>query len=761
MTSKIMIFLTVALFSGANLAAFNVITPGAGDTAVEHVNSTLEHDARGVPNYRINPPEGSSRIVFTIPCDATAQNYITVRFKGGESRHERLYLADAEGNIFHAKVNSDLVILDDPSSNGIRPGGWFYVTAPVPVELTRGKQQVKLSIVSRGRNKGYANRKSDYEQTMPSRGIYRIYSHAGEMFVPQPDDSAGEVISPYTYGDYKPLSAGTIRKIREHMIKVADDQAQHTMNNQLYSPDWRKKVSSGKWPGAMVGGFFVRSIPKSGKYDLQKVKDDTAKHYIYYNNLGPYVCAEILSYVYNMKESKFYKSREVLERIALGLDYARRSQGGNGGYVDVWEKRWVGGPERRWGSGSLEGFTHGSLGRAFVAVYDDLKQTGMLNEKIDDDASDKTAPVTRLKAYVDLFSMSVDFLKDKNGHAPNQDSMNVLGIFPQVQALRLLAPDKRFDFDAQVRKRVLGTTGLGHKPGEFTWVTPRGLSLEPRGSGYGGYTCEYGQNQPEEYLQLARYSGIEDVLKVAEKAAYTYPRFWYPVYHADGRIDMRAEGFINWRNCIRNGKNIEAGHGGALELKNPYCIRAFQLKIMNGELSDLSSFKPVTKGGHHFTMARHVMQQAANTVKLLSELSAAKVRLPHEHGQPDFAWADELAQAVAVKYGDKYLFATLNWRHPADKANGFARFHFLSPEFETMATTVIKNVGGQYGLNVCRYGDVFIALNNSLNRSYNVKVPDDFIGENSRELIGGGKVKSMLVIAPQTSAVIVKYPADK
>lgn len=71
MTSRIMIFLTAALFAGADLAAFHAITPGAGDTAVEHVNSTLERDDQGVSNYRIKPPEGSSRLVFTIPYHAT------------------------------------------------------------------------------------------------------------------------------------------------------------------------------------------------------------------------------------------------------------------------------------------------------------------------------------------------------------------------------------------------------------------------------------------------------------------------------------------------------------------------------------------------------------------------------------------------------------------------------------------------------------------------------------------------------------------
>jgi len=727
----------------------------AGDKArIKLCNAGVENDRQGIPTWRINPPEGQSRITFSLKCNATRQNYVTVKFKGGESTHERLYLADAEGKILYDKINRELVLLDDPSSVGIRPEGWFYVTVPVPKEMTSGKSSVNLSIVSRGRDKGYSNRKTDYEQTIPSRAIYRIYSHADAEFSPVADDNPGKVVKPYLYPDYKPLNHVQIKKLQQDILKVADDQTQHIMNTQFYAPDWRKKVKSGQWPECMVGAFSIRGMPKSGAFDLSQVKNQTAELYIRYDNLGPLSGAAVLGQAYNLNGSKFYHSRELLDRIALALDFARRAQGANGAYVDVWDKKWVGGPKRRTGAGSLEGYAHGSLGKAFLAVQEDMEKNGLLDELVDDDADDTTPPIPRRQAYIALFSQSVDYLKDRNGHAPNQDSMNVLGIFPQVKALKLLAPSQPSPAETVIRKRALGTAGLLGTPSEFTWVSPKGLSLEPRGSSEGGYTCEYGQNQPGEYFRLARYSGYPEIMAVAEKAASAYPYFWYPVFRADGKIELRAEGFINWRNIIRNGKNIAPVVECALELKNPYQIRAFQLKIINGELSDIKNFKPVTGGGHHYTGANDVMAYAGDISTLLNRLPADPVRLPMESGQPDFAWADELAQAVAVKHGESRIFAALNWRHPANQASGFARIHLLSPELEIMATIKGQNIDGQYGFNLYRYGNLLIAMNSSLTKSYPLPLPEDFKGRKLIDLISGKELGSNPNLSPRSTVVI-------
>jgi hypothetical protein len=473
--------------------------------------------------------------------------------------------------------------------------------------------------------------------------------------------------------------------------------------------------------------------------------------------MGPLKGVRILSLGYTLEECDNFKNKELLDRIAVGLDYARRAQGSNGAYVDVWSWKWVGGPNRRRGAGSLEGDAHEALALAFLDVHDDLKAEGYLDRLIDADADPATPPrTTRRQAYIDLFSGSVSYLIDRYGHAPNQDLINVLGFYPGVRALRTLAPKRADELVSaeKVRARLLVTSGLRERPDHVVpFFSSKGVPLEG-----GGFSSDYGQGLASCLWRLANLSGREDLRTRAVDAAQVWPRFWYPNYHADGGVDLRVEAAINTRNVARKGGTAAPHPFMALERNDPMHTRAFQLRIMMGDYIDLDKLQPSRGGGHRLTRAIQVMRETHEIPKLLTDLPALKgERLPFEKGQPDFAWACETSPVVAAKLGDNRFFAHLHWRRGTKKeANNHARIHYTTPTIERVADVAMESPLGHGKLYILEYGPFLVVMNADPEDSYDLKSAPG-LGDRrpARDLISGRTVDpGDYALPPRTTLVL-------
>ncbi|MEF8788307.1 MAG: hypothetical protein V5A84_04490, partial [Planctomycetota bacterium] len=492
-------------------------------------NAEVVEGAMGQRAWRLSPKNG--RLKFTVTCNPAQQNYLTVRF-WSEDKGSKLMLANAEGENIGA--------IGLPSSGDIAPEQWYYSTHVLPAGLTKGRNKVRLQL--------------KYKGSKPSRAIYEISCHTATRYQPGDHVPETEEVEPYAYGDYEPPSRDEIQMEEwvEQKLHAAERTAEYIMSLQRYAPDWREKIESGEWPGPLAGGFAVKM-----RDTLEESKNATASHYKVRDNCGPLKGSLILAKAYTMEGGKYEGDPEVLDRIAVALDYMRRAQGKNGGYVDVHQGHWVGGPDRGQGEGVLEGRLHKASAKAFMLVHEDLKEKNLLQERIDDDADPDTPPIPRREAYQDLFHNSLSYLLQQRGHAPNQEMMNVRALAPLHKALQMLDGYKELgaeELQARMEQRIEEISGLdpteAHDNGRY-WISPKGISMEIGGlslANYGVITNEVGE--------LADETGDERVRRRAKTVAEALSYFWYPVWHADKRIDMRQQ-----EAWSRRGTNV---HGGGI-----------------------------------------------------------------------------------------------------------------------------------------------------------------------------------------------------
>jgi hypothetical protein len=184
-----LIFGTLASESAHELIAehSDTVTGGLNETA-RRLLPTGEQDP--------NKSWEGGRVLFTLKVDPAKLNYVTIRLWGSDVTQDRLILF-CEGKQVGYHHIGDVDILDFGSDIG-EPGyngRFFYNTEPLPRALTRGKSELHFEIRSIGQIWGYGDTFARYQKPMtePTRGIYRIYTSAGDgCFVPPADEKQGE-----------------------------------------------------------------------------------------------------------------------------------------------------------------------------------------------------------------------------------------------------------------------------------------------------------------------------------------------------------------------------------------------------------------------------------------------------------------------------------------------------------------------------------------------------------------------------------------
>jgi len=724
-------------------------------------NAAVDIGGLGVPCRRL---QADGCITFTMRCDPVAVTYLTVKFWGSDTGAylDKMYLYD--GAVQVGQYETDRPEIDLLAAEGGFEGRFYYSTYMLPANMTTGRTEVTVTLSG------------------APRGVYRAYTHLDPFFVPGEDEPQG---SAPPQGSIVAGPGGVTQY--QHVTEQLDIGLATLMSWQKYGPDWDAQVAQGA-PAVMTGCIPMGGRDGDLRWTVRQWKDD---FYGAFNTTAMRALAAFAK-AYHSPWSAYYHKPEMVDRVVKGLDFLCVAQGANGSFsAPDNDPHWIGGPDRENGVGVLEGFKYRGFARAFLLLYDEIAG-GTLDELIDHDDDPATPLVSRRDAYFEMFRKSRDWVTnleaDSRGHAPNQDAANICAAYQLNQCLQLLKPsDPAIWSDVEAMNYVYEAVGLLPEPVYRAtpagyWISPKGLACEGRGSTQGGYCGNYGEFAIYFTSRLAELTGDPAVKQRVIDAVHAYSHFRYPANDASGRRSVRKEGVITWRNNFYPGPVAYGIFGddsswgeayAALELADPVALRQVQLFMEHGR-GYLVDFDYESYEGHYVDELVNAIDNASR-FEALQNLPPTDCRLPMEPNQPDFAWADEMAAAVAVKHDDVRMYASLNWRHGAywqatggpydpygtyvPTVNNIARIHFTTPTVDRIANVCMTTIDGFQGFYRCQYGDYLIGMNRSTGTIYPLDVPAG-APRYVKDLLSAEVVDTFATVqvAPQSTRVLYLGP---
>lgn len=634
-------------------------------------NGIKTREVDGVKHtYRTLNKNGA--MALSLKCDPVKQNYLTVKFWGGDTGEGMLWICDSEtGYMNHNNSRQpvrnglvdrkDWVELITTASEPQFEGGFIYSTYLIPKVYTEGRDYVSLRLYSTGGQTDYASVPIK-EQKTPSRGIYAAYMTQNANFDPSEfEEITGESapipsVAPIDYDSVKAEALETVKSavqtFKSWQIYGRDNYPAYMEGMVTRGTSWRnKKQSDTDWKNAYY---------KSPGGMLQQ-------------NMTPLNMFELFAKAYENSESLGYTAEEkaeLLDRIVAGADFLTRAQGSNGGFFGT--NGWIGGPERKAASGNnLTGFGLRSVARALVSVYSDIEREGYLGKYIDSDG-DGEADTSRRVAWRNMALSARDYLTSLEGcgHAPNQDMADIIAALYFDKFTALSGGTAWSAGEVQNRLDI----ALGFAPSlacSSYWVSPKGMILENFGSIQGGYSGDYGIAALAEMSQLAEFAEkyLPDASKYTDllKRAYSASDAFMFTYGTD-RPTLYSEGMISSRNSYYPGtERYVLDVYSALNCGSKTALKAFEYYMAHDILSrDREEYSP---SNVHF---EDNVLTAADLCLNFDEIKAAMERenisnykyLMENDGIREFAWADEMARNVVIKNGDDKIYMALNWRNP-------------------------------------------------------------------------------------------------
>jgi len=560
---------------------------------------------------------------FTMKVDPEKQNYLTARFSGDEVNENYLILF-CEGKQVGYRHLGDIDVLALPDDEPRYNGRFYYVTTPLPVNLTKGKGEVKLEIRSTGHIWGYGGTWEKYQKPMtsPSRGIYRLYTHVNGCFVPPVGERQGHA-----------PKAGKRIKPGPEVI----DQVKEKVNKTLE-------------------GYLKSSRP------LNQME------------------VQFLAHAYYVPWTVATRSPKAVEEVVAGVDelYHRFKKDPNELWKDkaTWNPGWFGvGPGAdavRWLAKDLQPALEQKLdgdttrraawSELFVASRDWLRHNRrwLANQ----------AMFTDVNLYLSNRGVAaIDPVKA----LPEEKALDYLyqsvGLVPWLGAESPKGPD-----------RPLGN--------DFYQVTQKGLTRERGyvgGYGEGGLEGAMDIYGATRGLDL---EGDPKIKAQLVKMLHAREPFRYPMLDEEGNLAMRLETAVGWRDTHLPGSVMYAQRGGGehsiLEIAaatlDPQASGAVQQMF-----DDNQFFKAVvTQMNDRRLRATIGLLYIPGDYELLKAQPASPHRLPMSWDQPDFVFSDEGDGVVAVKNGREIFYASLYWRS-GYAVNSLARVHYLTPGYQQVA----------------------------------------------------------------------------
>ena len=152
----------------------------------------------GEPARRLLPLQPADwrggSMAFTMKIDPVRPNYATIRLWGSDVSTDRLILFCEGRQVGYIHIG-DIDLLDFGNDGNEPPdnGRFYYATTPLPLAMTQGKTELHCEIRSIGAVWAYGPSFNQFQKTMtlPTRGIYKMYTHTDGYFIPPAEEVQG------------------------------------------------------------------------------------------------------------------------------------------------------------------------------------------------------------------------------------------------------------------------------------------------------------------------------------------------------------------------------------------------------------------------------------------------------------------------------------------------------------------------------------------------------------------------------------------
>jgi hypothetical protein len=601
------------------------------EVSSEVIKGALDEPARDLLPLGSTNWEGGN-VAFTMKVDPEKQTYFTIKLWGSEGSKDFLILF-CEGKQVGYRHLGDIDVLYSSNGQPPLPGRFFYITTPLPLAMTTGRQEVHLEIRATGPIWGYGGTWEKYQKPMtePSCGIYRVYTHTDTCFVPPAGEKQGEAAAnpPVRTKPGEEVMQALKERVSSTVTKALDaatplDQMQMELLARAYHVKWTPAYQNQQVVRAVIKGAddYFRAYRKDPKI----AQSDT--HGNVYNagwlGLGP------LGDAIRLLGQPLQPSLD--EKIDDGTRtmVTRRS---------AWSEMLM--ASRDWHRRNRREYTNQSM---ITDLYFYLDNRAL--EEID---PAHALPEEQIRHYL-YQSVGIEpWLGSDTDNGPAKP----LG-------------DNYYELTSKALTKELGF--VGYYGEVLDWAT----------------TIYTATGDPEKWG-----SGDEKIKKQLMRMEQARSYFRYPALDDDGNRAMRAETIVGWRDEGHYPGDITYGERPTWDASSIYCaaatlspggVGAFQQSIGDNQFFTILQTQMKNLG----LRSTAGMLGIPDQYDLLKSQPASTARLPMTPGQPDFAWADEEDGVLAVKHGEDIFYASLYWRARA-AVNFLARVHEITPHFDRIA----------------------------------------------------------------------------
>ncbi|MEO5712368.1 MAG: hypothetical protein ABIT37_02685 [Luteolibacter sp.] len=568
---------------------------------------------------------------FLIRVDPEKQNYFTIRLWGEDVNHNQMTLHIGGKQVGYRHLG-DIEALEIGSDAPAYPGRFIYRTCPLPVDLTKGKDQVSCEIRATGPIWGYGTSFEQYQKPMtgPTRGLYRAYTHTESCFTPPAEEKQG------IYPENAPLrnSPGpeVLDAIKSRVNGQIDDLLKDTrhpcsqMQTLFLAKAWQTKWTTAAGRPETIAKIqtSLDALYRAYVANPKLAEAEPSTYNPDWFGLGP--AGEVIS----LLESELQPALDVSIDNGKGKQVKRRA-----GFTNMLVAC------RDWHREHRRQYTNQTMINDLYGIY-------LANRGIAAISPSGALPEKQVLHY----------LYESVGLEP------WLGSEKDGKPMRPLG-DSYYQITADGLTRELGFVG---NYGEvLDWVAQIYEATKP---------------SPDK-------PGDPKIKEQLVKIARARSPFRYPMLDQDGNRAMIMETIVGWRDTHYPGDvtydQRPTWDGSPLQVAadtlDPHLVGYAQQMLADNQFF-FTIAKRMEDNGFRVTFGLMAVPDYHELIKAQAQVTH---RLPMSWDQPDFVFSDEEDGVVAIKNGREILYASLYWR-ARNAVNFLGRIHYITPVYDRIAT---------------------------------------------------------------------------